>query len=51
MATMTDQELVTRVREELYWGCVTAAKELTQDITDPELRHEMYMLVKDYESY
>ena len=49
MTTMSDQELVTRIREELYFGCVSYAKQFADMIQDYTLRREMLKVIRDYE--
>lgn len=45
----SDEEIEMRIREELYHGCVEAAKELSYNIVDHDLRVEMRRLIYEYE--
>lgn len=46
---MNDIELETRIREELYYGCVEQAKALIEQINSPSLKSYMREVVQDYE--
>lgn len=46
---MTDEELEHRVREELAYGCVDAARGWARDIRDDVKQREMYQLIREYE--
>lgn len=45
-----DIELEGRIREELYYGCVDAAKEWLSEIDDRELASCMRRLIREYEA-
>lgn len=49
MSKFTDDELESKVREELYMGCVLAAEEWADAIQDDDLQREMNQLIRDYE--
>jgi hypothetical protein len=44
-----DQELSSRIREELCYGCVGAATELLEQISSQALRDEMHTVIREYE--
>lgn len=45
----TDAALESKVREELYMGCVSAAEEWAEGIQDDDLRRDMNCLIREYE--
>jgi hypothetical protein len=49
MSNYTDEELESRVREELYIGNVTMAERWAEDIQDDNLQREMNLLIREYE--
>lgn len=49
MSNYTDEELESKVREELYMGCVTAAEDWAADIQDDNLQLDMKQLIREYE--
>lgn len=46
---MSDNELVSSVREQLHMGCVESAKEYADMIFDSVLQSEMYEVIREYE--
>lgn len=49
MSNFTDEELESKVREELYMGCVQAAEDWVGDIQDWALQRNMKQLIREYE--
>lgn len=46
---MTDNQLSTRIREELFFGCVEQATQFARSIQDEQLRTEMLAEIRRYE--
>ena len=46
---MTDEQLASRVREELYFGCVDTAEQFASSIQNEELRQDMEAEIRRYE--
>jgi hypothetical protein len=46
-----DRHLESRIREELYTGCVSQAVDLCSEIENPSLEQEMRQLIREYEGH
>ena len=44
-----DEEIVSRIREELFQGCVSQAEDLVSEIHSHEIAREMRTLIREYE--